>query len=82
MKQPRLSPTRRLELIRDVYRLVLDKTESFGEQRIGESLAYLLGAIAQNNWCQWNRKEPLVKLLRKHLAPDHLVWKYIEEVKD
>lgn len=82
MKPPRLSPTKRLELIRDVYQVVLDNTESFSEQRIGESLAYLCGAIAQNSWCQWNLKEPLVKLLQRHFKPDHPVWNYIEKVKD
>lgn len=81
MKHPTLTESERLRLIQDIYEFVFRNVESFEEQRIGEDLAYLLGAIAKNGWCSWPASRALIKLFRRHLAEDHLVWQYIEVKK-
>jgi hypothetical protein len=67
----------KVRLLKELYEIVFDRTESFHAQRIGEDLAYLLGALLNHNICEWPAERPLVVLLREQLGSDHPVWKFI-----
>lgn len=69
-----------VEIIRNVYALAYANTESFGtEDRIGEDLAYLMGAIALGNKVDWSSEKPaLYLLLRDGLPAAHAVWRFIQ----
>ena len=79
-KEEKRDDRRRLALIAEVYGCVLAHTESFSEDRVGEDLAYLLGAISVGKKCEWEHGRPLLRLLRKGFKPDHPVWKHIDIV--
>jgi hypothetical protein len=68
-----------LDVMREVYQAVLDRSESFEEDRIGADLAYLLGAMLKGEFCAWPADRPFVLVLRE-LFPDseHVVWNYVE----
>ena len=73
-----MAPTVRLELIKELYELVLNNTESFEEEdKIGADLAYLLGAISKNAQCEWPSNRPFLVFLRRHCAQDHAAWRFI-----
>ena len=66
------------ELASDVYNRVFHDSDSFESDNIGSNLAYLMGAILRDGWCEWSEKEPFVQVLRgSYPDPDHPVWHYI-----
>jgi hypothetical protein len=62
----------------EVYRAVVDNTESLEKQHFGEDLAYLLGAILTGTWCSWPQDRPILVLLTGALGLQHEFWSYIE----
>lgn len=66
-----------LQLAKDVYETVFDATEGFEVDAIGADLAYLLGAILRGTHCAWPVSRPFVKLLQKHYAAEHSLWRYV-----
>jgi len=70
----------REQLAVEVYDYVFNMTESFSEQKIGEDLAYLLGAILTNSSCEWPADRPIVRLLRKKYSnKGDAIWGHIHE---
>lgn len=69
----------RYKLIRDVYDWVIDNTESLEVQDIGADLAYLIGAIAHANVCEWSKNRPFVRLLLECRDPAvYAAFNYVE----
>jgi hypothetical protein len=68
----------RAKLATEVYEVVRRETESFGEDYIGEDLAYLMGAILKDEKSNWPSTRPLVRLLKTVYTEHHSVWEYIE----
>lgn len=73
---PRMSPA---VLATEIYDLARMHTESF-EGRLGEDLAYLMGAILTGGCCEWEEGDsPLVALLRTVVSKHHQVWRHISK---
>ena len=60
--------------LQSLYNVVVEQTESFEEQAIGADLAYLMGAILNDTFCEWSSERPLVKLLKRHKDKHSWVW--------
>lgn len=74
-RQPKKS--RRLQLLRDLYEVVFNETESLEAEDIGADLAYLMGAVLKDSCCDWDAERPLVQLLREQFPGRHPVWRFI-----
>lgn len=73
-----LNDTARLALLREVYASVQEAVESFEhDDMVGPDLAYLLGAVLHERYCEWPAERRIVQLLRDRFAPDHAVWNYL-----
>jgi len=66
-----------VDLIRELYKVVYREIESFEKQNIGTDMAYLVGAIVNDNFCLWPPDEPLLRLLTKNFPKEHQLWKYL-----
>lgn len=71
----------RIGLIKSVYSAVFVGCESFEEDNVGADLAYILGAVARDGFCEWPEDRPIVQILREAVGDDHPIWKYIEVTK-
>jgi hypothetical protein len=78
-----ISDTDKLILIADVMNKAFDETESWREDHLGCSLAYLAHAIATDENVDWSDEngdeftERLRELFRAWFKPNHDVWKFI-----
>ena len=70
--------SKKLDLMKTVYQTVYYGADTFSEGRLGEDLAYLMGAILTDSVCEWDEEEDLVALLREHFPLEHDVWGYID----
>ncbi|MFI5379019.1 MAG: hypothetical protein ACHRHE_06975 [Tepidisphaerales bacterium] len=68
-----------LSLAAEVYGLLREHTESFEMDDIGADGLYLLGAILQDEQCEWPDGRPILRILREHLPAGHPVFKYVTE---
>lgn len=69
-----------LWLLRLVYTTASDAVESFEhDDLVGPDLAYLMGAIIENNYCSWPEDRPIVQILRNSFPErDHPIWNHVE----
>ena len=74
----KLTREERLLLIEEVYTKLILATESFEPGNIGMELAYLFGAIAKCNLCEWSGNSAIVQLLQQNFHQNHPVWRFIE----
>ncbi len=58
MPQVEPKPQHRLKLLRELYKTVLNNTESFEEGAISADLAYLMGAVLSGSYCDWDAERP------------------------
>lgn len=81
-----LTAAERLKLAEEVFEIVFNETETFGEGDIGVHLAYLLGAIvrapdpAEPSFCEWVEEWKLARILREKCSATHPVWQFIRFV--
>jgi len=66
-----------VDLIRELYKVVYREIESFEKQNIGADMAYLVGAIVNDNFCLWPPDEPILRLLTKSFPKEHQLWRYL-----
>ena len=72
-----LSATAKLALLREVYDVVAAGVDSFEhDDMVGPDLAYLLGAILKETYCEWSPDRRIIQLLRHALASEHPVWTF------
>lgn len=74
-----LSKRQRLKLIRDVYRTVVVATESLAFGNLGMDLAYLMGAIAENETYVGGRQSLLLRIICFHYDPVSSIFDFIVE---
>lgn len=69
------------KLATEIYAAVVRETESI-EGRLGEDLAYLLGAMLTGGKCEWDENtSPLVEILKTLYTEHHRVWEFIDIVE-
>lgn len=80
-----LTPEERLTLARQVYDAAVDATETFGDDKVGVDLSYLLGAIVGDGYVDWSVEARawgsglprLHQILMDELGADHTVWDFV-----
>ena len=82
-KKVSMSAGRRLALIEEVYRVLLEVTETFEEPKdVGVTLVYLFGAIAKDDYIEATTENstevPFIALMIEHFPNEHRVWDFIE----
>ncbi len=90
--EARANEVRRCQLAAEVYKALVDKTESFEHEKIGANIAYLLGAITSNGKFEVlvdKKREPIhnghaefIFLLNETFTTGHAVWNFVEEKYD
>lgn len=70
------------QLARDVYKHVYGQVTSFEFDFVGEDLAYLLGALLDNDFVEFADDRPILGILRPQFPPDSALWDYIDIVED
>ncbi|MBI3866053.1 MAG: hypothetical protein HY290_29600 [Planctomycetia bacterium] len=76
---PQMTQPDPLTLILEIYRVLLDATESF-HNRTGGNLAYLFGAIVTGGAIDLSEPDDgeFLECLRTAFPADHPVWRFIE----
>lgn len=72
----------KLRRVADVYKTLVDATESFEYKNFGANIAYLLGAMVSGTGAQWPRDKRNAEwwaLLHDNFPKDHCVWLYAKE---
>lgn len=71
----------RAEMARRLYVDVYRTTESWEEEpTLGADVAYMLGALLDNDVCEWNANRLFVQVLRELYAPTEAIWQFIDVV--
>lgn len=65
----------RVHLIQEVYTVAHSATTTFED--LGPDLAYLMGAIAHDRYCEWLETDPIMQFLYTWFPSDHKVWKHV-----
>ena len=78
-----MNATQKVKLIGEVYQTVFEGTESFEVENVGADLAYVLGAIAKDSFCEFSLKNSaFIRILLNKFKKSHPVWKYTKLSKN
>lgn len=66
----------KLELLKEVY-VAIAHRDDLEVDNLGSNLAYLLGAILKDGYCEFLRTEQIVRLLGQKFSTGDPVWNFI-----